>query len=234
MTTQAKKTTLLKLLKVLTVFVIYAAIGGLFFLIFHLSGLTLTDLTVYLDSIGIWAYVLFVLIQVFTNVVLFIIPGQTLQFIALGLTLFTPLETFITVLTGMVIASLINFLIGRFLGDRFVVKIIGQDTYNQYQSRLASKAYVYYPVMMLLPFFPDDEITLLVGLSKMNVFYFLITTVATRAVGVAVFTFIPGQIVFSYQNTLEFVLLIIGMSYIVILLFYLIYQFEKVIARFIH
>lgn len=223
----------LKVLKTAGVFLIYALIGLVFFLIYHFSGFTLTDIRVYLDSIGVWAYVLFILLQVFTNVLLFIIPGQTLQFIALGLTMFSPLTTFILVLTGMVIASLVNFLIGRMLGKKFVTKIIGQETYNKYQNRLATKTYVYYPVMMLLPFFPDDEITLLVGLTKMNIFYFLFTTIITRAVGVAIFTFIPGKIVFSYSNNLELVLLIIGIIYIALMLLYLIRQLEKYITKII-
>jgi len=228
------KVSWLKVAQVATVFLIYALIGLALFAIYRHSGFTITDLQSYLNSLGIWAYIIFIALQVLTNVFLFIIPGQTLQFIALGLTLFSPLVTFFLVLIGMVIASFINFMIGRFLGKKVVTKIIGEDTYNKYENKLTTKAYVYYPVMMILPFFPDDEITLLVGLTKMNVIYFLITTIFTRAVGVAIFTFVPGQIVFSYQNPLELTLLIFGIIYVVLLLFYLIRQVEKTITRLLN
>lgn len=222
-----------KLFKILIVFGIYALIGLVLFLIYHFSGVTIQDIQSYLVGIGNWGYILFILIQVLTNVLLFIIPGQTLQFIALGLALYSPLETFFLVLIGMIIASFINFMIGRVLGNNFVMKIIGEATYLKYQSKLAAKAYIYYPIMMVLPFFPDDELTLLVGLTKMNLFYFLIVTTLTRAIGVAIFTFIPGQLNFNNLGTTEFILLGLAFLHIVTMLFYLVRNIEHVIKKYI-
>lgn len=222
-----------KLFKILIVFGIYALIGLVLFLIYHFSGITIQDIQSYLVGIGNWGYILFILIQVLTNVLLFIIPGQTLQFIALGLALYSPLETFFLVLIGMIIASFINFMIGRVLGNNFVMKIIGEATYLKYQSKLAAKAYIYYPIMMVLPFFPDDELTLLVGLTKMNLFYFLIVTTLTRAIGVAIFTFIPGQLNFNNLGTTEFILLGLAFLHIVTMLFYLVRNIEHVIKKYI-
>lgn len=227
------KETLAKILKIALVFAIYTLIGLVFFLIYHFSGITIQDIQTFLVGLGNWGYVLFILIQVLTNVLLFIIPGQTLQFIALGLLLYSPLETFFLVLIGMIIASFINFMIGRLLGKNFVMKIIGEETYLKYQSKLATKAYIYYPIMMLLPFFPDDELTLLVGLSKMNVFYFIIVTTLTRAVGVAVFTFIPGQLNFNNLDTIELVLIGFGILHIATMLFYLVRNIEHAIEKYI-
>jgi uncharacterized membrane protein YdjX (TVP38/TMEM64 family) len=222
-----------KLFKILIVFGIYALIGLVLFLIYHFSGITIQDIQSYLVGIGNWGYILFILIQVLTNVLLFIIPGQTLQFIALGLALYSPLETFFLVLIGMIIASFINFMIGRVLGKNFVMKIIGEATYLKYQSKLAAKAYIYYPIMMVLPFFPDDELTLLVGLTKMNLFYFLIVTTLTRAIGVAIFTFIPGQLNFNNLGTTEFILLGLAFLHIVTMLFYLVRNIELAIEKYI-
>lgn len=222
-----------KLFKILIVFGIYALIGLVLFLIYHFSGVTIQDIQSYLVGIGNWGYILFILIQVLTNVLLFIIPGQTLQFIALGLALYSPLETFFLVLIGMIIASFINFMIGRLLGKNFVMKIIGEATYLKYQSKLAAKAYIYYPIMMVLPFFPDDELTLLVGLTKMNLFYFLIVTTLTRAIGVAIFTFIPDHLNFNNLGTTEFILLGLAFLHIVTMLFYLVRNIELAIEKYI-
>lgn len=222
-----------KFFKILIVFGIYALIGLVLFLIYHFSGITIQNIQSYLVGIGNWGYILFILIQVLTNVLLFIIPGQTLQFIALGLALYSPLETFFLVLIGMIIASFINFMIGRLLGKNFVMKIIGEATYLKYQSKLAAKAYIYYPIMMLLPFFPDDELTLLVGLTKMNLFYFLIVTTLTPAIGVAIFTFIPGQLNFNNLGTTEFILLGLAFLHIVTMLFYLVRNIEHAIEKYI-
>lgn len=231
-TTNHKKT-FAKIVKIALVFGIYALVGLILFLIYHFSGITIQDVQTFLAGLGNWGYVLFILIQVVTNVFLFIIPGQTLQFIALGLLLYSPLETFSLVLIGMIIASFINFMIGRLLGKNFVMRIIGEETYLKYQSKLATKAYIYYPIMMLLPFFPDDEVTLLVGLTKMNVFYFIIVTTLTRAVGVAVFTFIPGQLNFNNLDTTELVLIGFGILHIATMLFYLVRNIEHAIEKYI-
>lgn len=219
--------------QVLLVFGIYALIGLALAVIYWSTGLTITDIQTFLINLGTWGYLLFIILQVLTNVLLFIIPGQTLQFIALGLALYSPLETFVLVLIGMVFASFINFLIGRFLGKRYVTRIIGEETYLKYQNRLATKAYIYYPLMMLLPFFPDDEITLLVGLTKMNILYFLFSTILTRAVGIAIFTFIPGQINFDHLDSFTITLICLGIVHCAVMLFYLVKTLEQVISRYL-
>ena len=86
---------------------------------------------------------------------------------------------------------------------------------------------------MVLPFFPDDELTLLVGLTKMNLFYFLIVTTLTRAIGVAIFTFIPGQLNFNNLGTTELILLGLAFLHIVTMLFYLVRNIEHVIEKYI-
>lgn len=230
---QHQKRTLTKVIQFLLIVFAYVLIGVSVYFIFKHLGLTLNDVRNYLSSIGVWAFILFVFLQVFTNVILFVIPGQTLQFIALGLTLFSPLVTFFLVLIGVVLASLINFLIGRLLGEKFVKRIIGEETYDKYQNKLRTKAYIYYPLMMLLPFFPDDEITILAGLTKMNIGFFVFSTLLTRAVGVAFFTFVPGQISYAYKDTFELILLILAAIYVLTVFIYVIRELDKFLTKII-
>lgn len=226
-------TTFSKISQIALILLVYSLIGLVLFFVFRQLGITLDNVKAYLADIGIWAYVLFIALQVFTNVVLFIIPGQTLQFIALGLTVFTPLTTFFLVLIGVLLASTINFLIGRFLGEHFVKKIIGEDTFDKYQDKLKAKAYLYYPLMMLLPFFPDDEITLLAGITKMNTLFFVVSTLVTRAIGVAGFTFIPMQIDYSFTDTVELILIILAWAYALCVFLYVLRKLDHYITNLV-
>ncbi|MCH3976669.1 MAG: VTT domain-containing protein [Bacilli bacterium] len=147
-----------------------------------------------IQSAGVWSWGVFILLQVLYNVLLFIIPGQTMTFIAISIVLFPPIESFILVTLGMMISSIINYFIGYTLGERIVRKIAGDEVVDKYQPLLVRKAKIYYPIFMLMPAMPDDEIVLIAGLSKMPFSYFSLTTLLTRSVGIATTIFI-GNII---------------------------------------
>ncbi len=147
-----------------------------------------------IQAAGGWAPLIFIAVQVFYTVVLFIIPGQTIAFIALGLILFPAWQTFIYVTIGMMISSTINFSIGKLLGEKVVRKIIGSEVVDEYMPKLKKKANIYYPFFMVMPAFPDDEICMIVGMTGMTYKYFIPVTFLTRTIGIAVAVFI-GEII---------------------------------------
>ncbi|MDI9511510.1 MAG: hypothetical protein QM203_06070, partial [Bacillota bacterium] len=111
------KTVLIKVLKIIGIFVGYALLAALIYLIFYLNGYkSLDDIRGLIDNAGAWAWLIFSLIQIFSTVVLFIIPAQTTAFIVLALALFTPLEAFLLVAINTLIASLLNFSVGKLFG----------------------------------------------------------------------------------------------------------------------
>ena len=54
-------------------------------------------------------------------------------------------------------------LIGRFGGNKAIVKILGQEEYDEAKDLIQEKGMVYVPVMYLLPIFPDDAICMVSG-----------------------------------------------------------------------
>lgn len=115
------KTVLIKALKIIAIFVGYAVLAALIYLFFYLNGYkSLDDIRGLIDNAGAWAWLIFSIIQIFSTVVLFIIPAQTTAFIVLALALFTPLEAFLLVAINTLIASLLNFSVGKLFGKVIV------------------------------------------------------------------------------------------------------------------
>jgi len=222
------KTVLIKALKIIAIFVGYAVLAALIYLFFYLNGYkSLDDIRVLIDNAGAWAWLIFSIIQIFSTVVLFIIPAQTTAFIVLALALFTPLEAFLLVAINTLIASLLNFSVGKLFGKVIVQKIISEETIIKYQEKLETKAKIYYPIMMLFPFFPDDEITMLAGLTPMTYRYFIPVTFVTRSVGIATYVFLGST--FNYQNftVLHWYQFIVIIGLLLYLVFFLADKLEK-------
>lgn len=226
------KSILIKTLKLIAVFVAYAAVAGLIYLIFYLNGYrTLDDIRGYIDGAGAWAWLIFSLVQVFSTVVLFVIPAQTTAFIVLGLALFTPLEAFILVSINTLIASVLNFSVGKLFGKVIVKKIVGEETVAKYQDKLEKKAKIYYPIMMLFPFFPDDEITMLAGLTSMSYRYFVPVTFILRSIGIGTYVFLGQAFDYSAFTLIHWYQFIVIGGLLLFEVFFLAHQLEKYLDR---
>jgi len=221
------QTLIINILKIMGVFLLYAAFASLIYLIFYLNGYrTLDDIRIYIDNAGAWAWLIFSLIEIFTTVVLFVIPAQTTAFIFLALALFNPLEAFFIIAINTLISSTINFSIGKLFGKIVVKRIVGEDTMQKYQDKLEKKAVIYYPIVMLFPFFPDDEITLIAGLTKMPYRYFIPVTFLTRSIGIAAYTFVGQIFDFPRFDVLDWYQFIVISFIGIALVFYVAHQLE--------
>ncbi len=130
-----------------------------------------------------WMYVLFVLLQ-FLQVVILPIPS-TVTVVA-GAALFNPLWGSLLSLLGIVLGSLVAFLIGRFAGQRVVAWLIGKDTLEKWMKKIKGKDKLLLSAMFLLPVFPDDVLCFVAGLSSMSLWLFLAVILVSRVL--AIFT----------------------------------------------
>ena len=137
----------------------------------------------YLERSGSWMSVLFVLLQ-FAQVVLLPIPS-TVTVVA-GSALFGPLVGSLYSLLGIMIGSLVAFLIGRYAGYRVVAWIVGQETLDKWLRKIKGKDKLFLSAMFLLPVFPDDVLCFIAGLSSMSVWFFLAVILISRVL--AIFT----------------------------------------------
>lgn len=136
----------------------------------------------YLASAGIWMPLLYIVLQ-YLQVVVLPIPGivSTLA----GVALFGPFEAMIYSLIGVLLGSLTGFWIGRKLGYKAVVWMVGKENLDKWLKKMKGKDNFILTAMFVLPLFPDDILCFIAGLSSMSWQYFLIMSVVARSIGIA-------------------------------------------------
>ena len=124
------------------------------------------------EKFGAFGPIIFIFLQI-VQVVLPIIPGGA-SCLA-GVLLFGSVYGFIYNYVGMIIGSVIVFLLARKYGIRFVKKICDEKTVDKYVGYIRKKKFEkIFIICILLPGFPDDLLCYVAGVSKLTFKRFLI------------------------------------------------------------
>ena len=142
---------------------------------------SIEKLRAYISGFGAYAVIITLIMQILQVVVL-PIPG----FVAVGATvaLFGAFYGALISFAGIFIGSLTAFFIGRVLGYRAACWLVGKDALDKWLSSVKGKDKVVLTLMFLLPFFPDDVLCFVAGLSSMTNVYFVVMIVVTRLISV--------------------------------------------------
>lgn len=121
----------------------------------------------YLMQFGLWAPLLFIVIQI-TQVILPIIPGG-LTCVA-GVICFGPVWGFIYNYVSICIGSCIDFLLIRKYGKPLLIQLSSQKVYDKYIGWLdkGERFDKLFAIAIFLPVAPDDFLCMLAGLTKMT------------------------------------------------------------------
>lgn len=203
------KEKLKKYLKILIVLLVVAAISvGLYFLLKHFGLTDEQKLKEFLINTKGWAVIVYILLRVVATIFLSFVPACSMIFDLLSVATFDyypPIVIFLICFTSVVITSVCMDLIGRFGGNKAIIKILGKEDYEEAKDLVQEKGMVYVPVMYLLPIFPDDAICMVSGATKMNFWVHLLEIVLCRGIGCATIVFglqiIPQELV---NNLKEF------------------------------
>lgn len=137
-------------------------------------------------SVGWFGYILYILIQIIITTAFCFAPGTTFMFGCIAGLIFTLPVGLILSIIGCWISSMIMFLIGRYGGEKLIDWLVGKEDRIKAQNLVSDRATVLVPVMLACPFFPDDAICMVSGMTKMNFWYFAIMSLFTRSIGVSV------------------------------------------------
>ena len=129
-------------------------------------------------------------------------------------------------------------LIGRFGGNKAIIKILGKEEYEEAKDLIKEKGMVYVPVMYLLPIFPDDAICMVSGATKMNFLVHLIEIILCRGIGCATIIFgvqiIPSEVSsFASKNPMDYLRVGVVIIAGVILLLYLARIIDKWLSGYL-
>lgn len=88
--------------------------------------------------------------------------------------------------SAVVVGSLIVFTLAKRLGEPFVQRFVDRKTLQKYMPVIEKKRDAFMFLALLLPFFPDDLLCILAGLSGMGVMRFFVIALVTRPWGLVV------------------------------------------------
>ena len=150
----------------------------------------LTDI---IRSTGEWGMLVFVLIQILQVVIL---PLPAVVCYVPGSRIWGPLTATLLASGGVLAGSLIAYAIGRFFGKRAAEWIAGKEAVDKYAKYIGNKGKVIFLLMQILPFFPDDILCIVAGLTAMNFPFFLATMLLVRPIIIALYCYLgTGSII---------------------------------------
>lgn len=215
--------------------VLICAIFLVIFLILDHTGMwekvnSVDALRKYIASFGNLAVFVFIIVQ-FLQVVLIPIPG-TVTTLG-GAIMFGPFWGAVYSYIGIVLGSIAAFLIGRIFGYKLVSWIVGKEQIKKGLKMIEKKSKVMFTLIFLLPFFPDDLICFVAGLTSMSLFSFIVIIAVTRiiTIGLTCYTIDLVQYFATQNVTLGIVILCIGIL-ITALLFFLGIKYGERIENF--
>ena len=157
-------------------------------------------LRAYIDRSAPYSHLLFFLVQ-FLSVILAPIPSNISA--AAGGMLFGTWPAFLLTFTAVMSGSLLVFWLARILGQDFADRIVSRRLSEKYRDVLRSKTTIFLILAFLFPYFPDDVICILAGLTGLPFRRFAFIALFTRpwgllfasALGGASFTLPLGALV---------------------------------------
>jgi len=175
----------------------------------------------FLNSFGPLSVVIFIGLQI-VQVLIAPIPGELNGFI--GGYLYGPVLGTIYSTIGLTIGSWLAFLLARWLGMPFVEKIINPQVIQKYDYFMEHRGIPITFILFLIPGFPKDALSYIIGLSHMRTTTFLILCTAGRLLGTIMLS-ISGSYARNNQNAA--MLAILGISALITLLAY--YYHEELV-----
>lgn len=154
-------------------------------------------LTQIIRNTGKWGMVVYVFIQILQVVILPLpavvcyVPGSRIW----GAGIATLLASI-----GVLIGSVIAYCIGRFFGKKAVIWIAGKETTDKYIKYIGNKGKVIFVLMQILPFFPDDILCMIAGLTSMSFPFFLAVMILVRPLIIAAYCYLGNGSIIPFSG----------------------------------
>lgn len=153
---------------------------------------SLEGMRTYIQNFAPYSHLLYFLIQL-ASVILAPIPSN-LTAMAGGL-LFGAGLSFLLTAGAVILGSMIVFLLARALGRSFADRFVSQRVSERYLEIIRRKRDVFLALVFLFPFFPDDLICILAGLTDIPPLRFLVLVTLTRPWGLLVACALGGSVI---------------------------------------
>ena len=214
-------------LKALLLLAIIVCMAGIVYGLMVLLGVeTIEGLQQVVNSYGIWAYAIIVLLQI-VQVVFIPVSNQIITIPAIAVIGILP--AFICSWIGIECGTIILYFIGRKGGGKLLAWLLSDKEKAKKFEELVRTRRLFYIIGMVIGVIPDDLLTTVAGLAKLNFWYVLIVSIITRGICVATTVFSFGILTQTWWGIL---LLCIGFA-VLCLIGYLFLRYEPQIEKWI-
>lgn len=224
-------------LLMLLIFVVISLVSALllyaFGVIYYDEGIRINkELFLYFSTTW-YGCIVIIIAQVIITSLLSFVPGASMAFIILLQSLYEESwVAFIVAFSGVMLSSLMMYLIGRFGGYGLGKKIIGEEDCKKASELLNNKGLIYFPMMMMFPVFPDDALVMVAGTLKMSLKWFIPSIVFGRGIGVATIVFGFSIVPFDkFTSPWHWVLFILACALIIVAVFFAANRFNKYMEK---
>jgi len=184
----------------ISVFIVSTVSLSLYFL--KVSGFldkidSVEDFREYIQSYGNLAVVLFIALQ-FAQVV--ILPIPSFITVGAGVLLFGPLKSSLYSCIGIITGSIVAYFIGRVFGYKVVKWLVGKDTLDKALKTIKGKDKLILTFMFLFPFFPDDVLCFVAGITTIKPRFFIVMISIVRLITITLSSFSINNSIIPYDT----------------------------------
>lgn len=184
---------------------------------------------IYISSFGSNAVILFTIIQ-FLQVVVLPIPAFIT--VGAGVLLFGPLKGAIFSCVGIILGSIVAFYIGRVFGFKVAKWLVGEESLKKGLKMIKGKDKIILTFMFLFPFFPDDILCFVAGITTMSPSFFLIMIVITRIVSVFASSYSMNNSIIPYDTWWGLLLWVIFIAFTIFVMIFICKKGDKIEKMF--
>ncbi len=220
------------ILRLMVTTVILALFFAVLFFILDKSGFwenisTFDSLKSFIKERGTFSSLVFLVIQIL-QVVAIPIPGMVT--VSVGNIIFGAVWGSLLSYAGIIIGSVLAFIIGRKFGYKIVVWIVGEDNLKKVLDMIKGKDKIMFTMIFLLPFFPDDVLCFVAGLTSMSLFFFIGMALVTRIITVAATAFFTELIknLFLGGTVFGYIVIALCAAVLLFIFFYTLKYGEKI------
>lgn len=198
--------------------------------LFKMSGLmdkinSVEQFRAFISSYGSFAVILFILLQ-FSQVVLLPIPAFVT--VGAGVLLFGPFYGSIYSCIGIISGSLVGYFLGHVFGVKVVRWVIGKDSLEKGLNIIKGKDKIILTFMFLFPFFPDDVLCFVAGITTIGPAYFTSMIIIVRIITIFAQSYSFNNSIIPYDTWWGIIIWIVFFVISILLAFYVYKHGDKI------
>lgn len=187
------------------------------------------DFRNFISSYGSFAVLMFILIQFLQVVVL---PIPSFITVGAGVLLFGALKGAIYSCIGIILGSIVAFYIGKLFGIKVAKWLVGEENLEKGFKIIKGKDKVILTFMFLFPFFPDDILCFVAGITTISPLFFIIMIFITRIISIFCSSFSINNSIIPYNTWWGITLWILFFALTILLSIFIYKKGDKIEAIF--